>query len=555
MKKLGLLLGFILLATVAPLSAKSSYHKQLQELDRTIEQREVYRSMHEQRIRSLRELLSGAVAGSEQQYNIHKRIIDLYEAYQFDSTLHYLNLNLKLAERLHSRDKRDETLLRMAHLFSTSGHYLDAAEILEKRIDTLTLNPDLLGEYYISQRRFHHERGLYARNPQIADQHFVQMGYYVGKLLDFYPAETEIHRRYLCDALIDEGNLDLAEELINDLLARTPEQSRSYAIYAYTKSLICGHRAQADEQIEWLARSAVADLQSATRDNASMCLLSQILFSSRNDVKSAFKYISTSMEDAVFYNARLRPWQISSSLPIIEEAYIAQRRLMLNGTISMSVVLLVLLIGACGLVVLEVKRKRRTELISQELKQANERLEEYITRLSEINEQQNRLNNEIREANAVKEEYIGLFLGIYSDCIDKFKEYQRSIRKRLAATSASTVERELANSHLVDEYIEEFYNTFDNAFLKLYPDFVQEFNSLLNEEARIDFRKGKSLTTELRIFALIRLGITDSSKIAALLRYSVNTIYNYRAKVKSNALISRDSFEEQIKRIGSYRNQ
>lgn len=555
MKKLGYTLFILLFASVGMLRAEEGYQQLLRELDRTIEQRKVYGAMHEQRIRSLRELLAGAVQGSEQQYNLHKRLIDLYEAYQFDSTLYYLNRNLELAERLRSQDKRDETLLRMAHLFSTSGHYLDAAEILEKRIDTLKLNPDLLGEYYVSQRRFHYERGQYARNPQLAEKHFIQMGYYIGKLLDFYPAETEIHQRYLCDALIDEGNLDLAEEMIDKLLARTPEQTRNYAIYAYTKSLICGHRAQSDAQIEWLARSAIADLQSATRDNASLCLLSQILFLSRNDVESAFQYISTSMDDAAFYNARLRPWQISSSLPIIEEAYVDQRRLLLNSVVGMAIGLLVLLLGACLMVVVEVKRKRRTERISQELQQANARLEEYITRLSEINEQQNLLNNEIREANAVKEEYIGLFLGIYSDCIDKFKEYQRSIRKRLAATSASTVERELATSHLVDEYIEEFYTTFDNTFLKLYPDFVQEFNSLLNEEARIDFKKGKALTTELRIFALIRLGITDSSKIAALLRYSVNTIYNYRAKVKSNARISRDSFEEQIKKIGSYHKQ
>lgn len=537
------------------MQAATPVREALDELDRAISQREVYRAMHEQRIRNLKELLGGTEAGSLQQYSIHQKLVEAYEAYQFDSTLYYLGRNLEIAKKLGSSELRDETLLHIAHLSATSGHYLEAAQILNEQIDTAALAPSLRGQYYLTQRRFHSERGLYTRNPQEAADHFAREGYYTARLLTCYPEESEIHRRYLGDALLGAMELDRAEEVIDRLLATTPEATRSYAIYAYTKSLIMGHRGLADDQIIWLARSATADLQSATRDNASLNLLSQILFRSRNDIKSAFRYIQTSMDDAVFYNARLRPWQIASSLPIIEQAYSNQRREQLHLVIGLAAVLLALLIVLAFTLLREARRKRRVEQISHELQQANLRMTGYIERLSQINEEQSRLNNDIREANAVKEEYIGLFLGIYSDFIDRIKELQRSTRKRIAAGDTVRLQKEFASPHLIDNYIEEFYNTFDNAFLKLYPDFVEEFNSLLRPEARIELKEGKHLSTELRIFALIRLGITDSSKIAALLRYSVNTIYNYRAKVKSNALVERGSFEEQIKRIGSFRNE
>ena len=178
-------------------------------------------------------------------------------------------------------------------------------------------------------------------------------------------------------------------------------------------------------------------------------------------------------------------------------------------------------------------------------------MNEYIRELSELNESKTTLNNELRESNAVKEEYIGVFLSICSNNIDRFKEYRNQIRKRLTSGSAKELLSDINSPREIDQRVEEFYNTFDEVFLRLYPNFVEEFNSLLQPEARIEPRNG-ALNTELRIFALIRLGITDSSKIAALRRYSVNTIYNYRAKVKGNACVSRAEFEECVKKIGSF---
>lgn len=550
-------LSAVLLLGCSVLRAETtdSVRKILYRLDEKIDQRESYRAICEERIDHLKQILRRTAATPQQQYDIHTMLIEAYEAYQFDSTLYYLERNLEVARKLDSRYCTDETLLRLAHLFSTSGYYLEASEILSQKIDTTTLDPKLLGRYYVTSRRFYNETREYSGNTATAKLAREKQSYYTRQVLACYPPDSDTHLRYLGDWLIECGEIDRADSVLGILLRKEAPTSRNYAIYAYTKSMIEGIRGHADEQIGWLARSAAADLQSATRDNASLCLLSEILFLSLDETDSAFRYIQVSMDDAIFYHARLRPWQVAKILPIIEKAYQTRQEQQIRIVRGMVIALFALFVVTIFIAVVEIRQKRRTERMRQELQQTNEQLNDYVKKLSEINATQAVLNNEIREANTVKEEYIGLFLGICSDYIDKMKEYQRSIRKKLETRSATEVRKELGSSTLVDSYVEEFYNTFDNAFLRLYPDFVDEFNSLLHEEARIEPKKGKLLNTELRIFALIRLGINDSSKIAGLLRYSVNTIYNYRAKVKNNAKVSREDFEEKIKKIGAFQRE
>lgn len=523
----------------------------LEELDDVLSHTESYTQMHCDIIERLKKARQAMPPRSGEQLEVNTMLADLYESFQFDSALYYLNCNLDIARRLSLKGVTDATLLRIAHLYSTSGHYFEAAEILGSRIDTMALDSTLLGSYFLSQRRFHCEMREYSKNAQLKRESDAKVGYYTAKLLEFYPPSSDIHLRYLGDRLLDCGMLDSAEVVVDTLLRRETPSSHNYAIYAYTKSIICGFRGDDDGQICWLARSAKADMQSATKDHASLCLLAQILFASRNEVDKAFRYVGVSMDDASFYNARLRPWQIASVLPIIEQTHSEQMRGRMRVVWSLIVALTALFVLTLIFAIGEIRRKRRIEQMRSDLEQKSSELSQYIARLSEINERQSLLMGELREANAVKEEYIGLFLGLCSDYIDKFEEYRRLLRKRLSQ-SKEELQRELKSSELTDSYIEEFYDTFDNAFLRLYPTFVEEFNSMLQPDCQIQPKKGKLLTTELRIFALIRLGISDSSKIAGLLRYSVNTIYNYRAKVKNNAKEKRDDFEQRVKRIGSY---
>lgn len=533
---------------------EDSVQQLLHRLDGCIDQRNIYGDMRSERIDHLKNILSGSRFNAEQHYNIQSLIAEEYSAFQFDSTLRYLTLNLDLARQMNDRHRMDQTLLRMSYIYATSGYYLEASDILNNRLDTLGMDASLRGDYYVAYCRFCSETRQYSRNPAMIRDAESRRLWYTRRILDHFPPDSDIRLRHLCDYQVELGDLDGADSTIRILLRREQPNSHNYAIYAYTKSMIQGYRGDLDGQVGWLARSAMADMQAAIRDNASLCLLSQILFG-RGEVSRAFRYIQTSMDDARFYNARLRPWQIASTLPIIESAYLAKQKQQFRASVWMGVAILVLCLVAGAIALLEIRQKRRAEQMHRRLQLANTRLNEYVAKLSQTNQRQQEMNREIREANAVKEEYIGLFLSICSDYIDKMKEYQRYVRKRLSGGGVAELQRELKSSSVIDSYIEEFYRTFDNAFLKLYPNFVSEFNSLLQDDAHIELKKGQQLNTELRIFALIRLGIDDSSKIAGLLRYSVNTIYNYRAKVKNNAKVSREAFEEKIKKIGSFQRE
>ena len=291
-------------------------------------------------------------------------------------------------------------------------------------------------------------------------------------------------------------------------------ESREYAICSYYAAVACQNAGLDDEALHWYIESAICDASNSVKDNASLCCVAMELFE-RNEVDRAFRYIQLSLEDAQFFNSKVRPWQIARSLPAIEKAYndtqarhssFAWKTAVVTSILtSLLLIVLLVLISQYG----------RNKRYAREMASLNARLEATLSELSEANE--------------VKEEYIGLFLSMCSNYLGKLKK--------------------IYSMEQMDAELKNFYTTFDNAFLQLYPDFVRQFNELLKPECRIEIKKGELLNTELRIFALIKLGITQSSHIASLLRYSVNTIYNYRAQIKNAALNSRENFEDAVRKL------
>lgn len=265
------------------------------------------------------------------------------------------------------------------------------------------------------------------------------------------------------------------------------------------------------------------------------------------------------MEDAAFCNARLRTIEVSQVLPIINEAYRLQREKQQR---QMSVYLLCISILALFLILLafylrrQMKRlalaKREVGKANEQLKLLNEKLQVLNTRLADSNTRLQLTNQNLAEVNYIKEAYIGRFLDLCSTYIGKLDTYRRSLNKKAMNGQTEELFRELKSTQFVEEELEEFYANFDTAFLRLFPDFVQEFNALLAEGEEVMLKPGELLNTELRIFALIRLGITDSNKIAQFLRYSLKTIYNYRTKMRNKARGVRDDFEQEVMHIGTF---
>ena len=302
---------------------------------------------------------------------------------------------------------------------------------------------------------------------------------------------------------------------------------------------------------KYIILSALSDIKSGIKDQASLWTLADILYK-EGDINRAYNYICFSWEESQIYNARLRVEQISKVLSVINNTYQLESerksRQLRFYLILISVLSLFLLVS----IVYIYKQMRSLAIARNNLEVANKQLNGLNHELSEMNGCLKDFNFRLSESNHVKEEYIGRFMTLCSTYIDKLEAYRRMVNKKLQSGQSAELYKITRASNITEEELKEFYQNFDTTFLFLYPDFVAEFNALLVDEEHIVLKKGELLNTELRIFALIRLGISDSSKIAEFLRYSVNTIYNYRAKVKNKAKISRDDFESQVMQIGSF---
>ncbi len=370
--------------------------------------------------------------------------------------------------------------------------------------------------------------------------------YYRNRLFEAYGENSREYLSLMVDVAMDEGEMRRADSVNAILLARHSPSTQQYAMHAYNQALI-SYALGRDDFSDWYVRSAIADVRSATKDNASLASLARQLFMDEHDISRAFNYVRASMDDAIFYNAKLRPWQIAQFMPVIEQTYL--RRATTARRTQWILTLVILLFAGYALIMF-----RRARLYASQIGSKNDQIGSINDGLRRKNEELQRLNVSVSEANGVKEEYIALLLSMCSDYIEKMLKMQRRIGRRIGEGNSKMLEKELSPTALMDVEVRDFYNMFDGAFLRLYPDFVEEFNSLLRDDERIIPPSGEELNTELRIFALIRLGIDDSSKIAALLRYSVNTIYNYRAKVKNKAKCQRQEFEDRIKTIGSFKS-
>jgi cell division protein FtsL len=349
----------------------------------------------------------------------------------------------------------------------------------------------------------------------------------------------------------DAGEYDSCRWVNSKRLAMTQMGTREYSMITFDRSLSYQLQNNTEQREKYLILSAMSDIRAAVKDNASMAALSTILYH-QNKIDRAYEYIKFSFEDAAYFNSRLRYMQISNILPVVTAAYQSksdkQKAHLRNLLIIISLLSIVLLL-AILLIYNQVKKLAKAR---KELQTVNLKLQDLNVHLSDANTRLNELNNELSESNHVKEQYIGNFFSICSDYIDKLDGFRRNVNKQIADREVAELFEKTKSKRLIDDEIREFYDNFDHTFLQIYPDFVEDFNALLNEDEQIILKKGELLNTELRIFALIRLGISDSAAIAKLLRYSVNTIYNYRVKVKNRASVPRDDFENYVMKIGEF---
>ena len=542
---------FILFSmTGVSLSARTSLDSLLTVLDEVVAHSDRYEAVKKQRIALIKEGLATPGLSADDEYRINRTLFAEYEAYICDSARHYINKNIGIATRRGRQDLLNESKLKKAHILATSGLYAEGVRLLET-IDKASLSPDQLVEYYMAFENIYLYHAEYAQDDEYMPEYLTRMDAYRDSILSVVPHDTYSYIITKGPSLVDSSRQKEAEGLLNAYLEKVSPDTREYAVITSILAFVYQYDDQPELRKVCLAKSAIADIKAVVKENNSLRALAELLYE-EGDVERANNYMKKNVADASFYNARLRNVQASRMLPVIDRSYQLEKEMQrrkLQVFLWVISILSLFLLLTVGYIIRQMKRlaKARREVVG-----ANQELQKLNAELLEANRRQKQMNDSLTEANCIKEEYIGRFLGLCSAYIDKLETYRRMLNKKAASGKVEELYKTLKSSQFIDDELKEFYRNFDNSFLNIFPDFVECFNELLPPVEAIVPKQGERLTTELRIFALVRLGITDSAKIAGFLRYSITTIYTYRSKLKNKSLY-RDDFEERVMQIGSFR--
>ena len=509
----------------------------LDELDGYLTTRELYMARKKDQMDAYHRLIA-ATQDPAGRYELEMIAASDYFAFSFDSTQVYLKSAQALAQKLSDKERYNQATIALGHLYEKAGNYLEASLILYDQIDPASLSQELKAEYYWVLYDF--SKDMAGNSGMVERLSITPAAEYRPTLYGLLSADSPRYRWILRDQLMEEGRLNAADSVSRLLLGGVKAEDRDYAIHAFFQSEIEEQRGNQPERMKWLVRSAECDIVNAVRDYASLTMVAQLILPT--DVDRSFRYLRIAQEDALAYNAKLRPWQISRFLMQVEDAYQERQARITRGGKVWSILLAVLTLILSLVTYFLVARSRKLSKVRQELEESNHSL-------AQANAALNELNQRVSHANRVQEKYILSFLQGLSAQISAVRTEDNRFRNLLKQGKSDQLLKELSISGRSEKARDEFYEAFDSTFLALYPSFVEQFNGLLQEEARETAPDGR-LTTAQRVFALIRLGVDDSRAIASMLDYSLSTIYNYKVAVKNASLGDREAFEARVKAIG-----
>jgi len=534
-----------LFVTTTLLYSQSELDSLLVQLEKEMEKRDFYDQDKETRISNLKLLLSDESIIPENKYFVTNKLIKEYEYYSFDSTLHYIEKNLAFAKNIDNNYFRKESALKLAKLLATSGRYKESLDLLFE-IEPSNLPESLKKDYFFIYKECYSQLRFYSIVEKTKQEYTNLFYAYRDSLQSQFEVNTLGYLEVEEAKLRDDGNYEEALKLNLRRLGLTKSGTRDFSYAAFEHTYYTSYKYKS-EQKKYLIKSAISDIQGSIKDNASLTSLSVILFEEGN-VDRAHSYIDFSFEDAKFYNSKLRLLNISNVLPVISKSFetknLEQSKKLEKQLLFISILSLIL-IGALFRIFRQYKKIKSAK---EHLNLANLKLKDLNEKLNITNDDLKRLYEELSGVSVIKEQYIGTFLNLYSDYIDKLDVYRKTVRKYIVTNKVNELLEITKSKKLIDDELKVFYSNFDKSFLHIYPSFIENLNGLLKDEEKIVVRSDEILNTELRIFALIRLGISNSSQISKILRYSINTIYNYRVKVRNSA-INRDEFEDMVKKI------
>ena len=523
----------------------------LLKLDQAIKERPIYMEQKELKLVELKRQLHRQIP-DEERFAILGTLLDEYRSFNTDSALHMAEEREQIAIRLGNREYIDNARMNKADVLGMTGMYKEVMDLMRNiHIDRLPV--DIHPYYYHIYRTVYGLMADYAVTAYEKKLYTELTDKYRDSLLLVNKDNLLIHTLIQSDQYNVRNEYDKAIRLLTDYLALQKDYEHDVAICAYTLSESYRLKGDKEKEKEYLIVSAMADMKTAVREYISLRKLAVLLYQ-EGDIERAYSYVKICMEDAAACNARLRKLEILEIFPIINDAYQQktekQQEQMKWALVSISLLSLFLLLA----IFYVYKQMKKVAAARREVIDANKRLKELNDEVHLSNAQLKEANHSIAENSYLKEEYIGRYMDQCSVYLEKMDNYRRSLGKIAATGNVEELYKNIKSSKFIEGELKEFYTNFDNTFLQLFPTFVEDFNALLADDEQISLKAGERMNTELRIFALIRLGITDSVKIAQFLRYSVTTIYNYRTKVRNKAAGDRDLLEQEVMTIGKSKN-
>lgn len=543
------LLCFLLFFSCYSAFAGESLDSLLNVLDKTIKEADTYVQIKENKLHELKKEARKTPPVSVERYHLNNDIYLEYKAYSSDSALHYLNENMLLARQLNDKERELKIQLELSYLLSSIGMYMEAADILNS-IDRQTLPSSLLGYYYTCYEHVYFEAGAAQPRYKMFASRYAKLSHAYRDSMQVTLEPSSATYLWLRETQLREvGKYDEALEFSDRRLAEASFGTPQYALVAYQRFRLFESMGKKDEHLYYLVLSAISDVRSAIKEQSSLMVLAQEL-NRKGDLKRAYDYINFSWEISQFYKTRLRSWMNITPLSMINGNYQdiikQQNRELLIYIVCVALLALLLVIALIYIY----RQMKALSNAKKGLQEVNERLFSLNEELEEVNRHLRSTNLELSESNLIKEAYIARFFKLCSVYVDRLQAYRKLVNKKLQRGQvAELLKMTHLSNDIVTVEVQELYANFDSAFLHLFPNFVESLNALLLPEEQIVLKPDELLNTELRIFALIRLGIKDSSQIAELLHYSVNTIYNYRSRVKTKACVSRDDFEDLVAKI------
>ena len=536
------LIVIIITLMIQPIYIKGDNNQLYKQLDAALTQRAHYVELKE---KSLNEIKQGAkyVTSNEDKLKLYEQLANEYKAYEYDSAMTYVNKGLILAQKNNNILFNKRFQLSQTRLLITRGFYAEAKEILQK-IEPQEDSHDYQFLYYYTLYELYNNWSTYCENNEFSKNYNQLKVNYLKKAIELSPKKDAFYY-YLLGELYyysNHPNNNRTIQYYKKALSMEKANSRLHAMTAFALSEIYQKANNLELMEHYLLVAAISDITSAIKENVALQNIALFIYKHKTrSLNKAQEYINLSLEDAYAYNNRLRRIEISSKLQMITNAYTDDIRAT-NSMLYIALSVIFLLLLGVGLSSLFIRKKNKL------LKQKKDEITATSAKMEVLNSQLHLINDELKDTNQKRERLIKVYIDLCYKNIERNSKLRTLAVRKIKANQSKELLSLLSSSTNTEKENKEFLTEFDKAFLSLYPTFITELNQQLTESAHIQLKENGEMPPILRVCALLRLGITESSKIAGILSYSPQTIYNYRSLLKNNA-IDKEHFEENVLRL------